>query len=101
MTLRSRTPSPQTLSVLQSLGADSERWAYGLEISRETRLKSGTLYPILNRLAERGWLEGRWVEAEQAGRPPRHAYRLTATGRAALRAAAKKAAPASFRSVPA
>jgi PadR family transcriptional regulator PadR len=42
-------------------------------------LKSGTLYPILMRLAEYGLLETRWEEVEP-GKPPRHMYRLTAEG---------------------
>ena len=49
------------------------------DLSRETVLKSGTLYPILMRLTENSWLETRWEEAEP-GRPPRHMYRLTTSG---------------------
>jgi DNA-binding PadR family transcriptional regulator len=54
-------------------------WKYGYDISRSTALKSGTLYPILIRLADRKLLETRW-ENPEAGKPPRHMYRLTATG---------------------
>jgi DNA-binding PadR family transcriptional regulator len=54
-------------------------WQYGYDISRATGLKSGTLYPILMRLADRKLLETRWEDAE-TGRPPRHMYRLTAEG---------------------
>ena len=72
--------SPQTLSVLQVLLAEAEQWHYGYDLSRRTGLRSGTLYPLLMRLAERGWLDARWVEAERAGRPPRHIYRLTGEG---------------------
>ena len=35
-------------------------WRYGYDISRNTGLKSGTLYPILMRLAEHGMLETSW-----------------------------------------
>jgi PadR family transcriptional regulator, regulatory protein PadR len=52
-------------------------------------LKSGSLYPILVRLADRGLLETSW-EPGLGSRPPRHLYRLTLTGRqfvAALTAA--------------
>ena len=41
--------------------------------------ESGTLYPILIRLAERKLLETRW-ETLEAGKPPRHMYKLTAGG---------------------
>ena len=41
-------------------------------------LRSGSLYPILVRLCDRGLLEAKWEESPAAGRPPRHLYRLTA-----------------------
>lgn len=87
-----RRLSPQTVSVLEALAAEPDAWRYGLQIVGDTGLKSGSLYPILVRLAERGLLEGRWAEPERPGRPPRHAYRLTGAGRAALRAARAPAA---------
>jgi PadR family transcriptional regulator, regulatory protein PadR len=43
-------------------------------------LQSGSLYPILVRLADRGLLETSW-EPGVGSRPPRHLYRLTVTGR--------------------
>jgi transcriptional regulator len=41
-----------------------------------------SLYPLLYRLEERGWIVGRWIE--KAGERRRRYYRLTPTGRAAL-----------------
>lgn len=76
--------SPQFLSVLEALLDDPSEWRYGYDLSRDTRLKSGTLYPILIRLSERGWVEGRWHQAEENGKP-RHMYRLTADGRRAAK----------------
>jgi len=73
--------SAQTISLLASLLDRPAQWRYGYDLSRETELKSGTLYPILMRLAERGWLEARWEDAEEEGRPRRHMYRLTGAGR--------------------
>jgi DNA-binding PadR family transcriptional regulator len=73
--------SPQTLLVLDAFLQDSLEWKYGYEISRGTGLKSGTLYPILMRMAERGLLETAWEKAEP-GRPARHMYRLTPEGQA-------------------
>lgn len=83
MSLRQRRPSAQTLAVLDALRDGG--WSYGLEIARVTGLKSGSLYPILVRLDERGLLESRWLEPERPNRPPRHAYRLTAAGHAVRR----------------
>jgi PadR family transcriptional regulator, regulatory protein PadR len=71
--------SPQTLLVLTEFVQSPRDWKYGYDISRNTGLKSGTLYPILMRLAERKLLETRW-ETSEAGRPPRHLYKLTAGG---------------------
>jgi len=77
--------SPQTLLVLAELLQAPDTWHYGYDLSRRLRLRSGTLYPILVRLAERGCLETRWEEPERPGRPARHTYRLTAAGRALAR----------------
>ena len=56
------------------------RWLHGYELSDHTGLKSGTLYPILMRLNDRGMLESRWEPSMHQGRPPRKLYRLTAQG---------------------
>lgn len=90
---RTRKPSPQTLAILSAL-ADAD-WLYGLELAERTGLKSGSLYPILIRLDERGLVESRWIEAAAPGRPPRHAYRILPAGRHALAEAA--AAPGTLR----
>jgi PadR family transcriptional regulator PadR len=71
--------SPQTLQVLDAFLQAPKDWIYGYDISRNTGLKSGTLYPILMRLAERKLLETSW-EAAEVGKPPRHLYRLTTEG---------------------
>jgi DNA-binding PadR family transcriptional regulator len=72
--------SPQTLRVLEALLEAPAAWHYGYALSQRTGLRSGTLYPLLMRLAEQGWLETRWTEPERPGRPPRHTYRLTTEG---------------------
>ncbi len=71
--------SPQTLRVLESFLQQPGEWRYGYDLSRDTGLKSGTLYPILMRLASPGLLETRWEMSEE-GKPPRHMYRLTEKG---------------------
>jgi PadR family transcriptional regulator, regulatory protein PadR len=84
--------SPQTLSVLAALCARPSDWRHGYEVAGETGLKSGTLYPILVRLADRGLLEAEWQDEPAPGRPRRHLYRLTAPGLAAAVAARAVAA---------
>lgn len=69
--------------MLAELAADPTADRYGYELAKATELASGTLYPILMRLEERGLLEARW---ELAARP-RHVYRLTRDGVAAAKAA--------------
>jgi PadR family transcriptional regulator PadR len=72
------------LSIVES------RARHGYEISRLIETRSGgqlkfhvaSLYPLLYRLEERGWLHGRWVE--KAGERRRRFYRLTAEGRRVL-----------------
>lgn len=74
--------SPQTLSVLAALYEQPSQWRHGYALASQTGLKSGTLYPILIRLADRGLVEACWQEEPQPGRPRRHLYRLTANGMA-------------------
>jgi DNA-binding PadR family transcriptional regulator len=97
---RNRKPSAHTLLVLEALIKRLRRWQYGYELSQITGLKSGTLYPILMRLCDRGLLESQWQAAAQPGRPPRHIYRLTAAGTAFARGAVTRHAALDERRVP-
>jgi PadR family transcriptional regulator, regulatory protein PadR len=72
--------SAQTLAVLAALLDDGAQWQHGYDLARRTGLKSGTLYPILIRLADRDLVEARWEDEQPAGRPRRHLYRLTSAG---------------------
>jgi PadR family transcriptional regulator PadR len=74
--------SPQTLQLFGVLLDDPQRWRYGYDLSKETSLASGTLYPILMRLTDQRLLETAWEPSDEPGRPPRHIYRLTADGAA-------------------
>jgi DNA-binding PadR family transcriptional regulator len=92
--------SRQTVLVLSSLRQTNSEWRYGYDISRETGLKSGTLYPILMRLTQRKWLHTRWEHTEP-GRPPRHMYRLSAEGARAAREFLREAEARGFSLRPA
>ncbi|MEU6071825.1 helix-turn-helix transcriptional regulator [Streptomyces sp. NPDC047082] len=85
--------TPHTQTVLRALlgqGDDSERRSvvlaeglYGLELSKRTRLPNGTLFPILERLRQAGWVERYWEQdefAEAEGRPRRRFYRISSKG---------------------
>ena len=84
----------QVRLVLQALSGDPDRRCYGLEIVEATGLMPGTIYPILARLEQAGWLSSEWevVDRHVAGRPRRRYYRLTAPGATAAAAAAATAA---------
>jgi transcriptional regulator len=63
---------------------------HGYEISKLIEQRSGgtvkfrvaSLYPLLYRMEERGWIGGRWVE--KAGQRRRRYYRLTNAGKRML-----------------
>src|ERR1700732_618120 len=74
--------------LILSLLEDQAR--HGYDISKLIEARSGgalrfhvtSLYPLLYRLEERGWIQGRWVE--KSGQRRRRYYRLTAEGRKVL-----------------
>ncbi len=72
--------SLQTMKVLDSLLGHPA--SSGADVSRLTGLASGTLYPILLRLEEAGWLSSRWESGDPAslGRPRKRYYSVTAEG---------------------
>ncbi|GAA0664815.1 hypothetical protein GCM10009548_36040 [Streptomyces malaysiensis subsp. malaysiensis] len=85
--------TPHTQTVLRALlgkGLDGKRRSmvvteglYGLELSRMSGLPNGTLFPILERLRQAGWVERYWEQdeiAEAEGRPRRRFYRITPKG---------------------
>ena len=72
--------SHQSRRVLAALAAEPSLWRHGYDLSIETGLKSGSLYPILIRLSDRGLLESRWDDNAGQRGPRRHLYRLTALG---------------------
>lgn len=78
---RNRPLSNEARTLVRALAEAPLEWHYGYDLIKATGLKSGTLYPILMRLADRGLLEAKWLEPEKLGRPQRHAYMLSPTGR--------------------
>lgn len=68
------------LALLRLLSDRPQEWRHGYELMKQAGLLSGTLYPLLMRMGDQGLVEAQWQEPTQPGRPPRHAYRLTARG---------------------
>ena len=77
------------LLILSLLEAESR---HGYELGKLIESRSGgrlvfqisSLYPVLCRMEDRGWIKGRWVEKE--GQRRRKYYRLTRGGQEALKA---------------
>lgn len=71
-----------TQQVLRVLLEHPTHELYGLQISEDAGLPTGTIHPILARLEGMGWLESRWEEVDpsRAGRPRRRYYRLSPDG---------------------
>lgn len=99
---RSRILSNHARTILAALLESRGAWRHGYELARLADVKSGTLYPLLIRLERQGYLEAEWQQPAEGGRPPRHAYRLTASGVQLARAnppEAERASPVRRRPV--
>lgn len=70
------------MKVLNAFLTEPMREQYGFGLMRATGVKSGSLYPILERLETLGWVEVRdeAIDERAAGRPKRRLYRLTGVG---------------------
>jgi PadR family transcriptional regulator PadR len=88
-----------TLKVFKVLLEDPAGRHYGLEIGKVAGLPSGSIYPLLMRFEQAGWLTSDWedVDPKAAGRPRRRLYQLTGqgaeVGRRALEEAQRELAP--------
>ena len=89
------------LALLSALSVRPQEWRHGYDLMKETGLLSGTLYPLLMRMAEQELVEAQWRESAQRGRPARHVYRLTAAGMEFARAAERDGWDPGFKATPA
>jgi PadR family transcriptional regulator PadR len=92
MSLNEPQVTTQTLAVLMALRDSPGEGLSGAQIARTTKLASGTLYPILGRLEQAGWLESQWEtdDPHTLGRPRRRFYQITGLGDIRAEAAARK-----------
>lgn len=74
--------SERGLRVLRFLIEEPRTSRSGAEIAKATKTGSGTLYPMMARLEEAGWLTSAWedVDPREVGRPRRRLYKLTGVG---------------------
>jgi DNA-binding MarR family transcriptional regulator len=78
-----------TLLLLRALMMPPGREMYGMEIMRAFSLGGGTVYPLLRKALDAGWITGRAEEDRPADayRPPRCYYKITPAGEEAARQA--------------
>jgi DNA-binding PadR family transcriptional regulator len=70
---------------LQAFDDDTE--LHGWAIMKAVKRSGPTVYGVLDRLEDAGWIAGRWEEQHpESNKPRRRFYRLTPTGVAAVRA---------------
>jgi PadR family transcriptional regulator, regulatory protein PadR len=78
---------PLGYATVQVLQAIASGYLYGFDIMDATGLPSGTVYPILSKLEDSGFVKSRWEDpriARREKRPPRRSYEITGDGREAL-----------------
>jgi PadR family transcriptional regulator, regulatory protein PadR len=70
-----------------ALMADASGRHWGYELSKQSGVRSGVMYPTLQRMLDEGWLADGWEEQAKVGRakrPPRRYYEVTDEGKTAL-----------------
>ncbi|MFG1751432.1 PadR family transcriptional regulator [Streptosporangium sandarakinum] len=70
-----------TRDVLDVFLADPDGETYGLQLCQVTGLGPGTVYPILSRLVQAGWLQSSWQDDHSGRGARRRLYRMTDKGR--------------------
>lgn len=81
--MRKTHASVQTALALMA-DPDARHWGY--DLVKRANVRSGVLYPVLDRMLTEGWLKDRWEHPTelQTRRPPRRYYEVTEQGRKAL-----------------
>jgi DNA-binding PadR family transcriptional regulator len=77
--MRLTIPMAKILAIFLS---DVDSPHYGVDLMNRSGLGSGTLYPVLHRLQEAGWVTSAWEQEDPAAlaRPARRYYLLTPDG---------------------
>lgn len=80
-----RTYALVMVAVVLMSDPGARHWGY--DLSRRSGVRSGVMYPMLQRMLDERWLADGWEDQAQTGtrkRPPRRYYELTREGRTAL-----------------
>jgi PadR family transcriptional regulator PadR len=91
--------SGPTLKILKFMYENPQEGRSGAEISKATKVGSGTMYPLLQRLEIANWIAGEWenIDPSDAGRPKRRFYKLTPAGQVGARDALAEFQMPAFR----
>jgi DNA-binding PadR family transcriptional regulator len=82
------------LQAFDSHSGDLHGWA----IMKATKRAGPTVYGVLDRLEDSGWISGRWEEENpEPGKPRRRLYSLTPTGTTGARELLHERRPQPFR----
>lgn len=78
------------LAILQ-MSREGDGYIWGYQLSKRSGVRSGVLYPQLDRMLDEGWVADHWEEKHEGQkRPPRRYYTLTDAGRIELGAVANR-----------
>lgn len=69
--------TPPLLDVLEALLTSPNTEMHGWVLMKATRRLGPTVYNVLERLEDLGWVTTRWDDTTEPGRPRRRYYRLT------------------------
>ena len=71
-----------TVLLARAIADDPTGRHWGYDLSKKTGLRSGVLYPILQRMFDAGMVSDGWEARKDTGgkRPPRRYYKLTRAG---------------------
>ena len=74
--------TPNIARLLRVFLEDPEQSHFGTELTSESRVSAGSLYPALRRMEAAGFIEGEWEDIDPSveGRPARRYYKLSANG---------------------
>ena len=90
------------IKVISMFLENSDKQFTGSDVFRATNLQSGTVYPLLAEMVEKGWLNAEWenVKANDIkSPPPRRLYRITNCGfQDAIKLLSEQVSPAFARS---
>jgi PadR family transcriptional regulator, regulatory protein PadR len=84
------------LRAFDSCAGDLHGWA----MMKATKRSGPTVYGVLDRLEDAGWISGRWEdENPEPGKPRRRLYRLTPTGASSAQEVLTERRPQALRSL--